>query len=353
MSQPRRAAVLALAFAGCAYFEEDKSGLQGDGTGGSTWVPTDTGAVTDTGGDAGGITCPQPEGAISLAEAVDRDFATIWYDGTLNVENLGEYDISMERWYIYWTEDSQDSTAGNADIDWATEQASGQFIQSGDTWRHAYTLDSGPAWWCVERTQVTTPTSNFYFNGARTPTPLMEWIHTQTDKNDNGIEDHSDYPDPFNSAPQTQFNVWDAISEGPIMVVGRDRNYLEMQVGDTEQLTVEVTNLGRGTGTMRVGETIPGGTSASNFSVVPDEIQENSDGSTTIWWQFKMPGSIDDPDTSQHTDYDVIEIEYDITVDEAECGRRITTWAPQVLWTDIHERDFTSYGTELVIACCE
>jgi hypothetical protein len=351
MRHPRLVPALALLSVGCAYFAADKSGLDGDAAPDVPWTPTDTGP-TDTGAPDG-LTCPQPDGPISLAEAWDRGWAHLSFDGTLNVENIGEHPISMERWYIYWTEESQDAAAGDADVNWQSEQASGAQVDPGDTWRHGYTMGAGPAWWCVERTQVTTYTENFDFNGARVPTPLMEWIHTQTDTNDNGVEDHSDYVDFSTGAPHTQTNVWDAIAEGPIMVVGRDRNYLEMQVGDTAQLTVEVTNLGRGTGYLRVGETIPGGTSASNFSVIPDEIQNNEDGSTTLWWEFKMPGSIDDPDTSRPTDYDTLEIEYDLTMTEADCGRRMTTWAPQVLWSDIHGRDFTSFGTPLVIACCE
>lgn len=337
---------------GCSFFTEDKAADTGGA--GSSWAPSDTGPLweSDT-GDPDGLTCPQPTGAISLAEAWDRDWARIWFDGEFNVENESPHDIEMERWHLFFTPMSQDTAAGSADIDWATETASGQVIGPGDRWGHGYTNASGPAWWCVERTQQTTYAEDFRFTGARVPTPLMTFIHTETDTNDNSVEDHGDFPDPFNSAPQTQFNVWDAISEGPIMAVGRVPNYIEMTVGETRQLTVEVVNLGRGTGTMRVGETIPDGTAASNFSVIPDEFQENSDGSTTIWWEFKMPGSIDDPDTSRPTDYDVLQIEYDLTIEEAECGQRHTTWAPQVLWEDLYGRPFTSYGTPLVIACCE
>ena len=42
-----------------------------------------------------------------------------------------------------------------------------------------------------------------------------------------------------------------------------------------------------------------------------------------------------------------------ITMLDADCGQRMTTWAPQVSWQDIWERPFVSYGTPLVIACCE
>jgi len=340
-------------FAGCAYFTDPKQTDTGRRAG-STWTPTDTGAPVgpDT-GTTDSPTCPQPAGPISLAEAWDRDWARIWFDGTFNIENFGPHEIEMERWHLFFTPMSQDTAAGSADIDYASGTATGLVVPPGDRWSHTYTSAAGPAWWCVERTQQTTFAEDFRFTGARVPTPLMTFIHTQTDTNGNAIEDHVDFPEPFNSAPMTQFNVWDAISEGPVMAVGRLENYIEMTVGETRTLTVEVVNLGRGTGTMRVGETIPAGTSASGFTIIPESSEQNSDGSTTIWWEFKMPGSVDDPDTSQPTEYDIIEIEYDLSIDAAECGQRHTTWAPQVLWEDIWGRPFTSYGTPLVIACCE
>ncbi|MEC7948392.1 MAG: hypothetical protein VX265_12565, partial [Myxococcota bacterium] len=156
---------------GCALFTEDKA--LDTGPPGAAWTPSDTGPVwdADTGGSAA-PTCPQPTTAISLAEAWDRDWARIWFDGSFNIENQSPHDIELERWHLFFTPMSQDTAAGSADIDYQTEQASGLALPPGERWSHGYTLPSGPAWWCVERTQQTTYAEDFKFTGARTPTPL-------------------------------------------------------------------------------------------------------------------------------------------------------------------------------------
>jgi hypothetical protein len=344
--------------AGCSYFAEGKTDTDDFGSDDEAWTPTDTGEPsTDTGPtDTGSAVsdCPQPTTPISLAEAWDRGYADISFDGALQIDNVGPHEISIENWHLFLTPTSQDAAAGDADINYETGTATGRVIDPGDTWTHYYTSSTGPAWWCIERTQVTTYADDFIFNGSQAPVPLMDFIHTLTDTNANSVEDHGEYPDPvYTTAPQTQFNVWDAISEGPVLAIGRTPNYIELHPGESGTLTVEVLNLGRGMGTVEVSETIPAGTEAHSFSVTPTRTSDNTDGSTTITWEFKMPGSEDDPDTSMPTTYDSIDISYGITMLDADCGQRMTTWAPQVSWQDIWERPFVSYGTPLVIACCE
>ena len=128
---------------GCSFFTEEKAADTGGA--GSSWTPSDTGPLWDSDtGDPDGLTCPQPTGAISLAEAWDRDWARIWFDGEFNVENESPHDIEMERWHLFFTPMSQDTAAGSADIDWATETASGQLAGPGDRWRHASPDPNGP-----------------------------------------------------------------------------------------------------------------------------------------------------------------------------------------------------------------
>ena len=349
-------ALLPLLAAGCSLLTEPKDAgetVVRDTAAADTAAPdprTDTGDTGDTGTPGVDPSCPQPTACISLAEAVDRGFAEIWFESALHVDNVGPYPICMDEWYIYFTEESQDATAGHAQ---ATPESGARFeIPPGEGWAHQYTADTDAAWWCVERTQVTRPTRNFRFNGAVSPDVVQRWIHYPSDTNANGVEDHDDWVDFSTNAPHTQTNIWDTIQEGPVFVVGRTPNYLELSPGESGDLTVEVINLGRGEGRTEVTETIPAGTAAHNWSTDPSWQRENSDGSTTFGWSAKMAGAIDNPDLSLPSTYDTFEISYTIVRTDADCGTRVTSWAPTVDWDDVHGARWQSVGTPLVVACC-
>jgi len=300
------------------------------------------------------LSCPQPTACISLAEAVDRDFATIQLTTELDVTNTGPYAICAGRWHTFFSDVSQDSIAGHTDISWPAEPHDALEIDIDDLWAHRYARTAGgPAWWCIERTQVTASGSSYRFTGARAPEPLLAFVHTETDTNGNGIEDHSDYADPTTGAPWTNHNIWDHIAAQPTYVVGRTRNYIELQPGTSADLTIEIVNIGRDTSNIQVSETLPGGTRGYDFSVEPTTSESNSDGSTTHTWYFKMNGAEDNEDLNVPTSYDIVQIDYKVVWERADCGYREVQEAPEVTWTDNTDTTYTSYGTELVLVCCD
>lgn len=361
----RRLAAVVVIVAGCIPVDDKASDDALDaGRGGATdWTlyDGDTGAAesaVDTGvSDSGGLgldpACPQPTACISLAEAVDRGFASVTWNGELIVDNFGPYDVCAGRWHTFFSETSQDAIAGHADAEWPAEPEDAWVIESGTAWMHDYARSEGdPAWWCIERTQVTNPGSAYRFTGARAPEPLMAYVMNETDTNDNGVEDHDDYADPTTGAPWTNHNIWDHVAEEPVYVVGRIPNYVELRPGESAPLTIEVVNLGREASTLRVSETLPAGVRGHSFSVTPSSSTTHSDGSTTHEWAFKMSGAEDDADTSAPTTYDIVRIDYQATWERPDCNTREKTWAPEVSWTS-ESGSFTSTGTELVLVCCD
>ncbi len=300
------------------------------------------------------IDCPQPDSCISLAEAMDRDFATLsYYDGVV-VKNTGPYDICAGRWHTYFSETSQDAIAGNSEVSWPAEPEDAYEIPAGESWTHDYArFRDGPAWWCIERTQVTANGSALRFTGARAPTPLMSYVHTETDTNLNGVEDHVDYADTTTGAPWTNNNIWNHLAATPTYVVGRLPNYVELRPGESAPLTIEIVNLGRSSSTVQVTEHLPAGTRAYGFTVRPTTTTVHDDGSTTHVWSFKMAGATDDEDLSAPTDYDIVNITYQVVWDRPDCGYRQKGSAPEVTWTDDFGTTSTSYGTELILVCCD
>ena len=361
-------------FVGCDPSPEKKDDAQGT-SGGTDWTlyddtaapsqPTNDSAPegdtlpddsSDVSSDPWGrdLSCPQPTECISLAEAIDRDFASVMLNNDLIVENFGPYAICSGRWHTFFSEGSQDAIAGHSGVDWPSERENAFKIDPDDYWAHLYARSStGPAWWCIERTQVTQNGASYRFTGARAPYPLLTFVHTNTDTNDNGVEDHSDYADSSTGAPWTNHNIWDHLAEQATYVVGRTRNYVELQPGTSTNLTIEVVNLGRDTSNIMVEETLPAGTRSFGFSVLPSTSESNADGSTTHTWYFKMGGSVDDPDLSSPTQYDMVQIDYQVAWERADCGYREKGEAPTVTWTDSAGGSYTSSGTELVLVCCD
>lgn len=346
--------MLATAALGCSYAPPDAATPSSVPDLGLDSYSYDTGGAVAEGPTQPASSCPQPVAPISLAEAWDRGFAAVWFGSTLNVANEGPHSVLVDDWHIYFADGSQDSAAGHTDFPHGAPDtdASSLLVPPGGLWSMDYAGDSGPAWWCVERTQRTAMTQAFHFNGAEVPDVLKDLIFFDTDENANGIEDHTEYPDATMTAPQAQFNVWDTIAEGPVFVVGRVPNYLELNPGQSGELTIEVVNLGRGAGSMVVSETLPAGTSARDFSISPTTQERHGDGSTTYTWSDKVLASVDDSDLGAPTDYATVRITYTLTWDTPACGMRITGEAPQVDWADVHGRSHRSSGTELVIACC-
>jgi hypothetical protein len=337
------------------YQDSGDTGAASSGsTAGSPGTPETPGSTDESDPWGRNLDCPQPDACISLAEAMDRGFAAVTLSSTLDVDNFGPYPICSGRWHTFFSDGSQDAIAGHSDVVWPGEPKDAFEIVPEEIWRHEYARSlGGPAWWCIERTQVTQAGASYRFTGARAPHPLLAWVHTESDTNTNGTEDHVDYADPSTGAPWTNHNIWDHLAAQPTYVVGRTKNYLEMQPGTSSPLTIEVVNLGRDTSSIHVQETLPAGTRSYDFSVRPSSSETNSDGSTTHDWYFKMNGSVDNPDLSTPTDYDMVQIDFQVVWERADCGYREEGEAPSVTWTDNTGATYTSYGTELVIVCCD
>ena len=318
-------------------------------------MPEDSGTPIDEADPYGrDPSCPQPTECISLAESVDRGWSDISFNGTLDVKNSGPYEICSGRWHTFFSDYSQDAIAGDSSTSRPGVPEDALLLEAGASRAHNYAESAnGPAWWCIERTQVTAYNSPYRFTGARAPDPILSWVDTATDTNTNGVQDQVDYADPSTGAPWTNHNIWDHIAEQPVYVVGRDPNYIEIRPGTSVPLTIEVVNLGREASSIQVSERLPAGARAWGFSVTPSTIEENGDGSTTHTWYFKMNGSTDDENVSQPTDYDIVRIDYNVEWTSPDCGYREKTWAPEVSWLDLSGVRQVSYGTELVIACCE
>ena len=345
------------ALTGCDLAAQAPSDAAGDPLGLQEYEPVDTGDLAvedDPVGESFDESCPQPDATVSLGEGWSRGWVQAWYDGAMNLHNAGPQPVSMDAWHVWFAGGSQDAAAGSGDYAYGTDQAGQQGLEiaPGETWALDYTSEAGPAWWCVERTQVTAPTSDFHFNGAEVPEPLMKHIFFDSDLNDNGVEDHDDYNDPETGASQAQHNVWDEIAQGPVLVIGRVPNYIELKPGESRALTIEVVNLGREAGNTTVHETIPAGSMASEFSRQPTWVTDNADGTTTYTWATKMPESVDDPDLSAPTTYGISEISYVLTWTAPDCGERVEGEAPRVDWEDIDGVAQVSWGTPLMVACC-
>ena len=352
--------VALVALSGCGFSTPGPASAPGDGLGLQEYEPVDTGdlgvdedAVDDAAGDTFDATCPQPDATVSLGEGWSRGWVQTWFDGTMNLHNSGPQPVSMDAWHVWFAGGSQDAAAGSGDYAYGTDQAGQQGLEiaPGQVWALDYTSEDGPAWWCVERTQLTATTNDFHFNGAEVPEPLMQHIFGASDLDDDGVEDHGDF-DTETGSSQAQHNVWDEISAGPVLTIGRVPNYIELKPGETRALTIEVVNLGRAAGNTTVHETIPAGTVAGDFSREPTWVTDNADGTTTYSWATKMAESVDDPDLHAPTLYAITEITYQLTWTAPQCGDRVEGDAPRVDWEDVDGAAQVSWGTPLMVACC-
>lgn len=312
----------------------DDSGLAGTDSGADSALPEDEGVY-----DA----C-EPDSCIELAEAVDRGFATIEYGSWgMQVRNDGPYEICFERWYTFLSTQSQDAVAGTTDASLVVETDSHLVIPYAD-----WGVDT-EAWWCVEHNQYTAAGASYTFNGSRAPTKVAGWTNDASDVDADSVEDHSDI-DAMDGLPQTQHSVWDYIDDEPVFIVGRQTNWFEVANGETLRVVVQVTNLGRRSGSATVVEKVPAGWSVSTVSPAPLSRTTDSDGAELITWEVELRGGIEPSDPYQPTDYDEVGLEYRLTY-TGGCSGREVGYAPNVRWSG-GSGAFVSEGAPLVLECC-
>lgn len=335
-----------------------------------------------------GWTCEATPDCISLPEAVDKGLVSFVYNGSaIALQNLDEtQDVCVTGWYLLETEASQDSGFGEPgtdtdpndsgdDDDGSDEGGGGDdtgddcddevaesktlAAERGGRVKLApleikqFTYGGGGqplnpdlrTWWCVEETQVTTGTSDFVFNGAHVPGPLLHFATTETDVDGDGVEDHVD-------GSQTNANIWAYQNTHPVMAVGRVTNTLTLLPGGSHPVTIEVQNMGAIGASTTVTETLPPGVTASDFSLEPDRISRDLRGRQLLEWDVVLDGRIP-TGSSEHTDYDQLDLSFQVTLaDDAACPLRREGVAIESAWQDADDVDQASYGAPLIVDCC-
>jgi hypothetical protein len=271
---------------------------------------------------------------LGLHEAYSQGLVRMTGDmSSINVRNRGDdFDVCIDRWYIYISDDTQDAGAG--DPLYREEDVYGEAgsieLAPGDSVAFGYALTEDPAWWCVELTQMTADATDFDFTGAQVPPMLLDMMLSE-DWDPNGL-------------------VWTAMEEHPVVIVGRTRGWVETVAGGTTYVEVQATNLGRQPATAQVTETIPASMSAGDFSREPQSESVGDDGAITYTWQVSLDAAIDtDPDLQ--TIYDTEKIGYTLGLTEEACRPRTQLSEPTATWLDSDNLVQHSSGSPLIIAC--
>lgn len=282
----------------------------------------------------------QPPPCIGLSEAWGRGMLDLYSlsGSQITVENISEdYDICIDRWYVYMGVETQDAIGGDPYYDPGADYPMGTItLAPGEDVDFSYAQSAVPAWWCIEQTQITAQTYNFTFIGARAPEPLLSRALA------GGFD------------PQQE--IWDYQVDNPVVIVGRNVHYAELIRASADERSVgaELTllNIGEKDVNTTVYETIPDGFIAAGFSQEPTSTVSNADGSTTYGFAVSLDGRIIDEDINVHTIYDDVDITYTLTLDDPEaCIGRLHTPAPYADWVDSAGTAYTSTGSPMSIAC--
>ncbi len=292
--------------------------------------------------------CTPEVPCIGLAEAVDRHavIMTTESEGLLFENVSSQYAICMDEWYVLIGEGTQDAAAGELDT---------TRLEPGDEFSYPYGADvysdfafSNDAWWCVEETQVTVVGGAYTYNGSLVPEPLFDYIHDRSDVDDDGVEDHEDMEE---LSYVTQYRIWERLNDHPTILVGRDKNLVEIVGEDSATVIIEVTNIGKAEGEASVYETVPAGFIGEEFSPAPVSSQENGDGSITYRWEVALEAAIPGS-TADQTWYDQAFIAYAIRAGEDACEGRCVAERLQSDWLDDDGAPWTSESEPLIIEHC-
>ena len=268
-----------------------------------------------------------PPPCLGLAEAWNTGslYARVDGTGTMVLENQDpEFDICIDTWTIWISAETQDMALGDQGMDPGGEYPLGSLTMGpGEEQRFYYGGTSGNAWYCVEQTQLTEPTDEWTFFGARVPPPLLT-----------------------RSLQGDQDAVWEYEQDHPAPAVGRDTN----AVVPGETVVLRSVNLGRQLADFRLTETLPAGWEASNFTLPPDQIWTHSDDSTSYSWDLSLAGAIDTGEY-EPTIYDWSIIRYTLELDGAECSGRTYLEEVEATWLDLDGDSYTSRGSPLLVTC--
>lgn len=289
---------------------------------GNLWLTTNTATGYAVVPLLGTIEVP----CMGLGEAWDRGLLSVRSTATatnLIAENRsGDEDLCMDQWYVVVSVESQDAAIGDPYYDIGGDYPMGSItIEPAAYQVFIGADDDDPAWWCVERQQMTSANAAYEFTGGRVPEPLLTYLL-------DGDQDA----------------VWAWQEEHPVIIAGRATNWVE--VVDTAPVELWLFNMGEGDATFSAWETVPAGFSASDFTVTPAASTTNGDGSTTFRFDLELAGRVVSG-SGGHTAYDEVRVGYTLT--RESCLGRV--YAPELRaeWNDGGTRSSTA--NPLVIDC--
>lgn len=287
--------------------------------------------------------CPLPSECVQLAEGVDRGDVSIKMTGmgAINIMNRAEYSVCLDGWYAFTGGGTQDAIGGVSDH---TELAPGE---STSLWYGRWQNDP-KTWWCIEEDQYTATNATYDFNGSDAPDLAVSYALDEHDEDADGIEDHEEGDD---HGLQSQHDIWNYLDESPVIVVGRETNYLQLAKGDAVGVRIEVRNLGRKAGVARVTETVEAGNAAAGWSLTPSSsTTDTNTGSVTYVFDVAVPAA-QDPENGGTATYGAADIHYQLQYGGA-CGGREIGSPPRAYWEDASGDTYLSAGADLVIECC-
>lgn len=271
---------------------------------------------------------------LGLHEAYTQGLVRMTGDmSNIKVRNRGDdFDLCIDRWYIYISDDTQDAGAG--DPLYRPEDVYGEegslLLAPGDEVAFAYGLAEDPSWWCVEQTQMTDEADDFDFTGAQVPPMLLDSM--------------------LSGGWDANGAVWESLAVHPVVIVGRTRGWVETVAGGTSYVELQATNMGRQPAFAEITETIPAGMSAGDFSREPSSESTGDDGSITYTWQVSLAAAIDS-DSGGQAFYDTEKIGYTLGLTTEVCRHRAQVPEPTATWLDSDNLVQHSAGSPLIIAC--
>ena len=179
-----------------------------------------------------------------------------------------------------------------------------------------------PPWWCSEEFQFTRAGASFAVGGETLPFVLRPMLANR----------HWESPE-----SNTQADLWWFLRTHPAVVVGKEPLWAQVdaEAGERVEVRVRATNLAVYTFdddyvtnvNVTAGwlvDTVPRGWTieSGSFSVEPDEVVTNEDGSTTVRWSVDLPAALEgeEEDPRLPTEYETVERSYAIVSPDLEAG---------------------------------
>ncbi len=279
-------------------------------------VDEDCDGMLNEGCDSGDD-CELPEGCVGLAEAFARGWILIDESGSANasvdVYNFGSAPVCFDDFLLLLSDPTQSLST---DVDTADGQAIEVAPGGKVTLRYGpWTFANGshqphlnqPPWWCVEEGQMSTTGTLFTFFGEATPAAIAALIDGETDLDNDGKEDHVDWAGSYGT--QVLYNIWAYQSGHAVLTAGKTAYASDP---GTVGVVLSSHNIGAVAGSGVLADTLAAGYAADSFSVAPDSMVVNPDGSTTLLWDIELAGFEDMPGTGTSTVFDVVEITYNL-----------------------------------------